>query len=263
MMTHATSHAAKPAQSDAEGSARAEPASDRIARELRTLILAGDLSVDQRLPGEPELAQRFGVSRPTVREALKRLAAQNLVRSRRGAQGGTFVTRVGWSEAHDQLVATATLLVSMTPVAPDHVAEARLALLSACAPFAAERREAEHLDRMRAEIALQRNGVVTDTEFCHSDIRFHRALVDAAQNPLLGFQMAGVIEAMQPLLNMITYAGRDRAEIAARHARITAQLERRNATGVIAELRLLGDYTARLVRDAQAARARRERSGAR
>ena len=234
-----------------------ESASDRIAREIRALILAGDLGVDQRLPGEQELAQRFGVSRPTVREALKRLAAQNLVRSRRGAQGGTFVNRVGWSEAHDQLVATATMLVSMTAIAPEHVAEARLALLSACAPLAAERREEAHLDRMRAEIAIQRAPETTDEAFCDSDIRFHRALVDATGNPLLGFQMAGVVEAMQPLLNMLTWRGRDRAELAARHARIVARLERRDGHGVIAELACLSDHTVRLVREAQAVRAQR------
>jgi len=235
-----------------DDAAAAGSASERIARALREMIVAGEIAADQRLPGEPELAQRFGVSRPTVREALKRLAAQNLVRSRRGAQGGTFVTPIGWGEAHEQLVATATLLVSMTPIAPEHVAEARLTLLSAVAPLAAARREAEHLDRMRAEVEIARAPETTDTAFCDADIRFHRALVDAAQNPLLGFQMAGVIEAMQPLLNMIIYRGRDRAEIAARHARITARLERRDAGGVIAELTQLSDYTAGLVSAAQA-----------
>ena len=61
----------------------------RIAAQLRDAIVAGDLASDERLPGEQELADRYGVSRPTVREALKRLAAQNLIRSRRGPTGGT------------------------------------------------------------------------------------------------------------------------------------------------------------------------------
>ena len=60
-------------------------AGHQIAESIRALILGGKLVVDQRLPGEQELAARFGVSRPTVREALKRLAAQNLIRTRRGA----------------------------------------------------------------------------------------------------------------------------------------------------------------------------------
>ena len=70
-----------------------------IAAELRDAILSGALATEERLPGEQELAERFGVSRPTIREALKRLAAQNLIRSRRGPTGGTFVNRMSWGES--------------------------------------------------------------------------------------------------------------------------------------------------------------------
>ena len=65
----------------------------QIARQIRQAIVDGRLRADDRLPGEEELAERYGVSRPTIREALKRLAAQNLIRSRRGPAGGTFVNR--------------------------------------------------------------------------------------------------------------------------------------------------------------------------
>ncbi len=230
-------------------------AGHQIAESIRALILGGKLVVDQRLPGEQELAARFGVSRPTVREALKRLAAQNLIRTRRGATGGNFVNRISWSEAHEQLVTTATLLMTVAPVSPDAVAEARLTLLTACVPLAAERRQPHHLEAMQAEIAVQRDPATTDEEFCTSDVRYHRALVEAADNPLLSFQTAGVIEAIQPLLNMITYRSRDRAGIAARHESLCTLLEARDADGVIDELRELSDYTARLVREAQEIRA--------
>ena len=59
----------------------------QIAEKLREAILEGRLHVNERLPTEYELAARFNVSRPTIREALKRLAAQNLIRSRRGPAG--------------------------------------------------------------------------------------------------------------------------------------------------------------------------------
>ena len=122
-------------------------------------------------------------------------------------------------------------------------------------PLAAERRQPRHLEAMQAEIAVQRDPATSDEEFCASDVRYHRALVEAADNPLLSFQMAGVIEAIQPLLNMITYRSRDRAGIAARHESLCARLEVRDADGVIDELRELSDYTARLVRKAQEIRA--------
>jgi DNA-binding FadR family transcriptional regulator len=229
----------------------AATAADRIASELP----------DARLPGEQELARRFGVSRPTLREALKRLAAQNLIRTRRGAAGGTFVNRIGWAEARDGIAGATTLLLSTTPLDPERVAEARLVLLSACAPLAAARRGAAHLEAMRAEIAVQRAEETSDEAFCASDVRFHRALAEATGNPLLALQLAGVIEAIQPLLNMLTWRGRDRAEIAARHARVAAMLERRDAPGMIRELEAASAYTARLIREAQALRAARLRAG--
>jgi DNA-binding FadR family transcriptional regulator len=228
----------------------------QIAEAIREAILEGRLTSDERLPGEQELADRFAVSRPTVREALKILGAQNLIRTQRGPTGGSFVNRIGWGEAHDQLVTTATLLVSMNPVDPREVAEARFALQSACAPLAAERRTDADLAAMRAEIAAQRDPALSDEAFCATDVRFHRAVVDAAGNQLLSFQLAGVIEAMQPLLNMITYRQRDRREIVAAHAALTDALEARDAAAATEQLRSLAEGTARMIAAAQAAKAK-------
>jgi len=61
-----------------------ESLAKQIAENIREAIMTGSLKVDERLPTEEELAARFEVSRPTIREALKRLAAQHLIRSRRG-----------------------------------------------------------------------------------------------------------------------------------------------------------------------------------
>ncbi|MEO0360051.1 MAG: FCD domain-containing protein [Pseudomonadota bacterium] len=213
-----------------------------IAAELREAILGGRLVSDERLPGEQELAERFGVSRPTMREALKRLAAQNLIRSRRGPSGGTFVNRMSWSEAHEGLATLSMLVVGMQGADPAQVIEARLALLKSCIPFAAKRRSAPHLDAMRAEIARQRDAATSDEDFCASDVRFHRALADATENPVLAFQMAGVVEGMQPLLNMITYQARDRETIAAGHEEIAAAIEAGDAVAAEAATTRIAAY---------------------
>ena len=76
-------------------------AAKQIAEHIRTAILEGRLKGDERLPTEEELAARYGVSRPTVREALKRLAAQNLISSKRGPAGGTFVNSLSLEELAD------------------------------------------------------------------------------------------------------------------------------------------------------------------
>ncbi|GEK49018.1 transcriptional regulator [Bisbaumannia pacifica] len=64
---------------------------DVITERLESMIIEGSLQPGQRLPPERELAERFGVSRPSLREAIQKLAARGLLTSRQG--GGTFVTQ--------------------------------------------------------------------------------------------------------------------------------------------------------------------------
>lgn len=194
--------------------------SAQIATAIRNEIIAGRLIVDERLPSEAELSDQFDVSRPTVREALKRLAAQSLIRTQRGASGGAFVNRISFQEAYAQQVTTSTLLLSMNDVSFETACEARFALERSCATLTAKRRSADHLAAMRAEIHRQSQPGLTDEAFCASDVAFHRALVDGADNPVLSYQLAGAVEAMQPLMNMITFSARDRERIITLHEQI-------------------------------------------
>ena len=125
--------------------------SAQIAQAIRDAIISGELIVDERLPSEAELSEQFQVSRPTVREALKRLAAQSLIRTQRGASGGAFVNRLSFEGAYSQQITTSTLLLSMNAVSFDTACEARFALERACAPLSAQRRTADQLATMRAE----------------------------------------------------------------------------------------------------------------
>lgn len=222
--------------------------SAQIASEIRDAIVAGRLIVDERLPSEAELAERFNVSRPTVREALKRLAAQSLIRTQRGATGGAFVNRLSFEDAYPQQITTSTLLLSMNAVSFDTACEARYALERACADLAAARRSPDHLATMRAEIHRQGQPGLTDEAFCASDLAFHRALVDAAGNPVLSYQLAGAVEAMQPLMNMITFTARDRAQIISLHTRIADATDRQDATALSCALSELEGETRRLGR---------------
>lgn len=204
----------------------------QIAEAIREAIVSGELISDARLPSESDMAEQYGVSRPTVREALKRLAAQNLIRTQRGATGGAFVNRLTFQDAYAQQINTATLLLSMNAVSFETACEARYALERACAPLAAERRSPDHLATMRAEITRQGAPGLSDEAFCDSDVVFHRALVDAAGNPVLSYQLAGAVEAMQPLMNMITFTERNRARIIALHEGIADGMEGKDAQAV-------------------------------
>ena len=229
--------------------------SAQIATAIREEIMQGRLIVDQRLPSEAELADHFHVSRPTVREALKRLAAQSLIRTQRGASGGAFVNRLSFQEAYAQQITTSTLLLSMNAVSFETACEARFALERSCASLCAIRRTADHLADMRAEIHRQSQPGLTDEAFCASDVTFHRALVDGAGNPVLSYQLAGAVEAMQPLMNMITFSARDRAQIVALHVAIADAVEQRDGTGVLTGLTDLEEETQTLAKGVFAARA--------
>lgn len=228
--------------------------SAQIAKAIRDAIISGALPVDERLPSEAELAEQFEVSRPTVREALKRLAAQSLIRTQRGATGGAFVKRLRFEDAYGQQITTSTLLLSMNEVSFATACEARYALERACAPLSAQRRTADHLATMRAEAHRQAQPGLTDEAFCASDVAFHRALVDAAGNPVLSYQLAGAVEAMQPLMNMITFSARDRERIIGLHEAIADAIAAQDGQRADDILAKLAGYTQELAQDVIAQR---------
>ena len=213
------------------------------------------MPVDELLPSEAELAEQFDASRSTVREALKRLAAQSLIRTQRGATGGAFVNRLRYADAYSQQITTSTLLLSMNAVSFETACEARYALERACAPLSATRRTPDHLATMRAEVHRQGQPGLTDEAFCASDVAFHRALVDGAGNPVLSYQLAGAVEAMQPLMNMITFTARSRERIIALHGGIADAIEAQDGAAAAAALVELAEYTVELARSVFEARA--------
>ncbi|MCK0148901.1 GntR family transcriptional regulator [Marivita sp. S6314] len=215
----------------------------QIADAIRAAIVEGALLVGDRLPSEAELAEQHGVSRATVREALKRLAAQSLIRTERGAFGGAFINHLSYDEARPQQVTTSTLLLGMNAVSFQVACEARYALERSCTSLAAERRTDALLDTMRSEIARQSDPDLTDEAFCASDVAFHRALVDSAANEVLSYHLAGSVEAMQPLMNMITFTARSRAEIVRLHHQIVTALVERRSNQIDEALTALEHYT--------------------
>lgn len=238
-----------------------ESLAKQIAEQIREAIVDGRLKVDERLPTEAELAARFDVSRPTVREALKRLAAQNLIRSRRGPTGGTFVARPSLEDASQALTEAATLLVSLGEFTLSDIAEARDAMERTCARLAAARREDGHLERMTTEIAVQRDLSISGEEFCASDVRFHRAVADASGNPVLQFVMNTVIEALQPASNMVIDRFRDRRLAADQHQKLYDAVAAGNANAAEAAVADLMTTLKEQYARAQEWRARKDTGG--
>jgi GntR family transcriptional regulator, transcriptional repressor for pyruvate dehydrogenase complex len=221
----------------------AESAPSQIADAIQQAIIDGRLRVHNRLPTEEELATRFAVSRSTVREALKRLAARHLIQSRRGPTGGTFVRGPTPEELSESLGTAATLLLALGTVGLDDVTTARTELEAICCRLAATARTQEQLDKLQAEILVQKDMSISDQDFCASDVRFHRAIVQAAANPLLTLLVNAVIDVLLPVSNMIIFRVRDRREIVAHHRRLAKALRRGDSGAAVAALLGLMVYT--------------------
>ena len=99
---------------------------------------------------------------------------------------------------------------------------------------AAERRDDTHLAEMKKELETQMDSALTDTDFCASDVRFHRALVNATQNPVLQFVMIAVLESLQPVANLLVFRFRERELIISQHQRLYEAVKDRDADAAIA-----------------------------
>ncbi|WP_293267048.1 FadR/GntR family transcriptional regulator [Neptunomonas sp.] len=198
--------------------------SRQIADQIRQAIIDGSLAADDRLPTEDELAARFSVSRPTIREALKRLAAQNLVRSKRGPTGGTFVNRPSVSDLSDSLAGATTLLMGLNAFSLDEITQTRLELETICCKLAAQNRSEQDLNALSNELKIQANPATSAEQFCASDVNFHRLIANATGNRMLAFVMHTVIEALQPVANMVAHHYREKAIIYNQHERLLEAL---------------------------------------
>lgn len=224
-------------------------AANQIAEAIQQAIVNGSLKADDRLPTEEALAVQFGVSRPTVREALKRLAARHLIRSRRGPAGGTFVNGPSPDELAQSFSTAATLMVAAGGVSLDDIATVRAEMEAICFRLAAQNRKPQHIAAMRAEIAFQQTESIADEEFCASDVRFHRLIVEAGGNTLLRFLMNAIVEGLMPVSNMIIFRVRDRKSIVGFHVEIADAIEAGDGDAAVESLNGLIRY----IRDQYAA----------
>jgi GntR family transcriptional regulator, transcriptional repressor for pyruvate dehydrogenase complex len=152
----------------------------QIVQQIEESILKGALKPGDQLPAERELAQRFGVSRTAVREAVKALREKGLVEAFTGR--GTFITD-GTSQAIRQSL---DLMVKIgQPDGSTHLAEVREILEPEIAALAATRVEEQHLATMREAVAVMDRSRQDPDAFIEADLDFHLSMAEAAANPLI------------------------------------------------------------------------------
>jgi DNA-binding FadR family transcriptional regulator len=173
---------------------RVKKAYEQVSDQLRSLIMSGELTPGQRLPNEAALAAQFGVSRSTVREALRELSAVSLVRTTKGASGGTFVTLPSADHISQFLSANIELLGQSDMVSIEEFLEARKLLEVSAATMAARRRSEEDLERLRA--AIPDGPLEREEQFIYNK-DFHAHIVNAAGNTLLWICAQPVFSTLQ------------------------------------------------------------------
>lgn len=162
---------------------RIKPAYEQVIDQLRDLIITGHLAPGDRLPVEAKLAATFGVSRSTVREALRSLTAQNLVYTSRGVTGGTFVAVTTPDHLSSYLETGLSLLSGMDAITVNELLEAREMFEPPAARLAAERRTEAHISEMRTAINREALATGRSARF-ECNTHFHTLVLSAAGNKL-------------------------------------------------------------------------------
>ncbi|MCM2129243.1 GntR family transcriptional regulator [Larsenimonas rhizosphaerae] len=169
---------------------------DVITERLEAMMLEGSLSPGQKLPPERELAEQFGVSRPSLREAIQKLAARGLLTSRQG--GGTYVSDRLNSRYDDPLLE----MLSRHEEFHLDLLEFRDAMEGISAYYAALRSTPADRDKLRAcfealEHSYHHPAPEGSQEEARADASFHLAIAEAAHNVLVLHNIRGIFHLLE------------------------------------------------------------------
>jgi GntR family transcriptional repressor for pyruvate dehydrogenase complex len=197
---------------------------EQIVQQIEDSIVKGTLKAGDQLPAERELAQRFGVSRTAVREAVKALREKGLVEAYSGR--GTFITD-GTTQAVRQ---SFDLMVKIgQPEGSTHLAEVRAILEPEIAALAAEHIQEPELATMREAVAaMDRAGKDPET-YIEADLDFHLALAEGANNPIILSLLDSIVALLreQRLRIFKVPGGPERGQV--HHKRILDAVEKHDA----------------------------------
>lgn len=162
---------------------------EQIITHIREAISSGALHPGDRLPPEVDLARSLGVSRPTVREALKVLEALNVLESSTGPTGGTFVKPLDGAGVADYLMDSISLLLDVHELTLEELWTARGTIEVPVAGMAA-------LNRTEQDLAVLRDIIESDEHrdfhAYFPDITFHTTIAKASGNRLLSLFMLSI-----------------------------------------------------------------------
>ena len=170
---------------------------EHIVGQIRDAIASGEIAPGERLPSERDLGAAFGVSRTTLREALRALEAQGVIEIRTGSRGGAFV-----AEPSSELVAAALgALLRFRSATARELAEFRVPFEAENAAWAARRADPAalaELEHIVGDVAARAGDAgVPWREVAALEVRFHDAVARATGNSVRAAIMSAILDALQ------------------------------------------------------------------
>jgi GntR family transcriptional repressor for pyruvate dehydrogenase complex len=153
--------------------------SEIIVDQIRLLMRQGQLKPGDRLPPERDLCERFGVSRVTVREALRMLESSGLVEIRVGARGGAFVT----APSSDRVGEGLADLLTLSVISAADVTEVRMILEAGIVPLVCERATEEDLAELEAICQRSEAALAAGDYSMDLSLEFHIRVAQSTHNP--------------------------------------------------------------------------------
>lgn len=211
---------------------RSQRAFEEIASQIRAQLAEGKLLVGNRLPSERALAEQFGVSRNTLREALRSLEHAGLIRLQKGASGGAFIT-----EANGDAIATGLLdMYHSGTISPTQLTEARIWLESVVVREACQRATPEEIEQLRENVrqAEKANALGDLDERAEVNLEFHRILARMTGNPVVVIVMDSVLAVLRHFVH--TIGPYENSFVLPSRKRFIKLMESRDVDGAIAEM---------------------------
>jgi GntR family transcriptional regulator, transcriptional repressor for pyruvate dehydrogenase complex len=203
-------------------------ASEQVAIQIQHYIQEEGLGPDDFLGREEDLASEFGVSRPTLREALKLLASGNLIRASKGPGGGIFVAHTADEGMGRSLSDAIGMMLETGSVTLEELLEARLLLEVPLAGQAAYQSDEAGLKALREAVS----GATAAAEandpdaLAAMDGEFHRAIAAAAGNRMLQALTGWIFEVVQPSLNRAVEGAVVQSAIVEQHEALLQAIEK-------------------------------------
>lgn len=195
--------------------------SHQVADHITMLIQDGQLQPGDRLPGELELARLFGLSRPTIREAIRSLGARNVLRVEQGR--GTFVSDSPGVETDPLGLASLSQKSLRTSLA-----EARLIIEPGVARLAAENADDEDLRSIEMHLTDMQQVVTGGTVSMSVELEFHRSIARASKNAVINRIVPLIMDSIIRTYGRAQPSNDDHAKALSEHRHILEAIRQRD-----------------------------------